>query len=207
MQGFLDRFVAYLAKEANLKTQQQEIVRFGLECTASALVSTGVALGFGGILGQFSETLTALLIFALLRRFSGGAHCTAPGRCALFTAVILALVTGQARWLEEIGFSLHSLGIIVTVVIALAIHYRWAPADCPAHPIINPVRRQRLKSLSLAAIAVIASFLWLISFLGNGLYAGVGWVSLLWHSLGITPWGNKAVAGADRLLATVGVRR
>lgn len=207
MQGFLDHCVVYLTKEANLKTEQQEIVRFGLECTASAILSTGVALGLGGILDQFPETLTALLIFALLRRFSGGSHCTAPGRCALFTALVLALIAGQARWLFGAGFQHHYLAIAAVTLLAVVIHCRWAPADCPAHPIANPVRRQRLKRFSLAAIALLAGFLFLITYLGNGLYAGIGWVSLLWHSLGVTPWGNKAVAGADRLLAAAGIRR
>ncbi|MCG0276927.1 MAG: accessory gene regulator B family protein [Thermanaeromonas sp.] len=177
------------------------VVTYGLEVALGALGEVAAVVGAGALLKVFPEVMAAFLTQAMYRLGSGGAHCTAYYRCLISSLVALLLIAGSARYLEKImpDWGIRGLTLAVTLV-ALAVVARWAPADTPANPITNPLRRRSLRRLSFLFLAGWTNFVLLTvgKIKASVLYASI--VAVLLQTVTVTPLGYRLIMKVDRIL-------
>jgi len=177
------------------------VITYGLEVTLGALGELIAVIGIGTLLKVFPEIMVAFLTQAVYRLGSGGAHCTAYYRCLISSLVALLLVAGSARYLEKVmpEWGIGGLALAVTLV-GLPVVARWAPADTPANPITDPVRRKFFRRLSFLFLAswTILIFLAAGRIKASVLYASI--VAVLLQTLTVTPLGYWLIMKVDRSL-------
>ncbi|GEA15086.1 MAG: hypothetical protein PWR22_269 [Moorella sp. (in: firmicutes)] len=178
-----------------------EVVAFGLEVALGASVQLLVFMATAWYLGLLPEMMAALITMATYRLLAGGVHCSAYYRCLILSLLTLIILAHLGRWLA--GALGGSLPVVVLLVFAasLVIAWRRAPAESAAAPIINPVRRSRLKK---------ACYLWLVLWLATVMLGyHLGWrssllasslLALVFQDLALTPFGFAAVGRADGVL-------
>ncbi|KYH32528.1 accessory gene regulator ArgB-like protein [Neomoorella mulderi] len=180
---------------------QVEVVAFGLEVTLGASLQLITFVAVAWYLGLLPEMMAALITMATYRLLAGGVHCSAYYRCLILSLLTLVLLACLGRWLAGILGGSLMVGVVPVFAASLVIAWRRAPADTAAAPIINPVRRARLKK---------ACYLWLVLWLAVvslGYY--LGWpgstlasslLALVFQGFALTPPGFAVVGRADGLL-------
>ena len=141
------------------------------------------------ILGIILKVLVQALIvsfsWALLRKYSGGAHASAPNRCAGIGAVetnVLALIVNKVFPL----FSIEVIGFILILSMASSYYIvnKLAPVDSEAKPIVKLETKKRLKRNSIRLCTAVIIILGIIYFEGGNkfflstieaLFLGVMW--------------------------------
>ncbi|SMB94636.1 accessory gene regulator B [Thermanaeromonas toyohensis ToBE] len=181
------------------------VITYGLEIALGALGEVVAVISVGVLVKMFPEMMAAFLTQAVYRLGAGGAHCTAYYRCLVSSLMALLLTAGSARYLEKIMPEWGVMGLaLAATLVGLAVVARWAPADTPANPITNPLRRNFLRRLSFLFLTS-----WSIAvFLARGwvkvsiLYASI--IAVLLQTLTVTPLGYRLLERVDRSLGGKG---
>jgi len=148
----------YLAAKAGLRPEQQDILAYVIELIALNTANILFALLLGFSLGVFRGTVVCLITIAIFRQVAGGAHSNSVWRCALVSIIIFPLLAFFAAFL-----SLHNTPFYNNVISFLALSAGFlsvilkAPVDSPNAPIISPLRRKKLKILSVLAAVIFAA--------------------------------------------------
>lgn len=109
---------------ANYSENKMEVLIYGMELILNSLLKVVLYLCIGIILGKFLEVIVAIIIFAILRKNSGGVHFEEDIYCFLVTGgVIFASIFGAEilKHREEFNFILMLASIIL--------YLRYAPCD------------------------------------------------------------------------------
>ena len=198
----------FLGNKAGLANDEREVVAYGLEVVFSNFLSLFLALGGGILWGINAEILIVALVWLLIRRFAGGAHCSTLWRCALTSSMLLLVLGGSARGLAAIFHQQTFLAaIILCSIFTLCVTLVWAPADNPRKPIRSASRRRYFRRRAFC-LEMGLSILLLLS----GLFIPRLPVSLLLAAaLGmaaegftVTPWGYRVMGLIDYSLGFLG---
>ncbi|HAG09862.1 MAG TPA: accessory regulator AgrB [Desulfotomaculum sp.] len=150
----------YLAAKAELQPEQEDILAYVIELIVLNAANILFALLLGFLLGVFKGTAACLITIAIFRQVAGGAHSDSAWRCALISIIIFPLLALFAAFL-----SLHNTSFYNNLICFLAIGTGFlsvllkAPVDSPNAPIISPLRRKRLKILSVFIMAILAAII------------------------------------------------
>ncbi|HAU32549.1 MAG: putative membrane protein [Desulfotomaculum sp. 46_296] len=150
----------YLAAKAGLRPEQKDILAYVIELIILNIANILFTLLLAFVLGVFTGTVVCLITIAIFRQVAGGAHSDSAWRCALISIIIFPLLALFAAFL-----SLHNTSFYNNVISFLAICVGFlsvflkAPVDSPKAPIISPLRRKRLKILSVLAAAILAAII------------------------------------------------
>jgi accessory gene regulator B len=175
----------------------EDVIRYGAEVTLGALFQIAVFLVVAYLCGLFSEIIGILIASALLRRYSGGAHCSKYYICTfsgLLTYLLLAYL------LHYFSYQYYLNYFIVIAIICYGLVYWLAPVDNPTKRVNDPIKRQQLKYKSCIVLTCILFLSFLCYQLGYYLYAVSILMGLLWQSLTLTPGGELYIAAWDRFL-------
>lgn len=85
-------FCRKLIKNEIIDKSLAEIYTYGFEILLSFLTSTFVIIAVGLILHRIISTLTFLIVFILVRRFTGGFHASTYLKCKIFTVSVYLIV-------------------------------------------------------------------------------------------------------------------
>ncbi len=200
-----------LSASLSLSTEQQEIVNYALDILLSTLLNVALITIVSSLLGVTSYALTALLAAALVRYFSGGAHCTSSERCVLAGTLTVPLFGWLAFRLSPAVSSWP--GHLVTVLFAALIAVMflsiilWAPADTPGKPITTKREKSFLRRAALLTATAMSGILLLaIRYWGNTphlTYLIAALIGIAWQSFSLSPPGYWLVHRFDRLLSKV----
>ena len=162
LQRLADRISHILVSSGAASEGDREIMAFGWYRILSNILQYGILLASSLMLGIASEIMAYTCMFALLKRYAGGAHAQNPTVCLVLTSALPYISYGSCRLVPAfvspyaaMGLSLITLGIILL----------RAPV---AHP-KNPKKPGRLKKLRKASVriasaqsALIALCVWLL---------------------------------------------
>ncbi|HBF36184.1 MAG TPA: hypothetical protein DDW50_02560 [Firmicutes bacterium] len=84
-----DNIGEYIGEQAGLQTETKKIC-YGVECILIMIISLGIILMFGWLLGAFKETILITLAALFMKHIIGGPHLSGFIRCTTFSALILA---------------------------------------------------------------------------------------------------------------------
>lgn len=186
----------------------EEVVIYGATNIIQITISFLLAIAIGFLFGVLYESVLFTFIVSMLKKYSGGAHASSPGRCLFigsaisvgFSLLISKILCKQNIW--SITF-LAIVGIVISIYIII----KKAPVDSEKKPITGDKMRQRLKRNSIVTILifsivmVIALFIFKVS--SNIAYIkifeciGIG---VLWQSITLTNPTIKFLHRVDSLL-------
>lgn len=125
-----------------------DIYVYGFELLLSFLFNTTIIIIAGILLGRILQTLLFLLIFVLLRSFTGGYHANTYGVCTLVTF----MVYGGVLILSEL-FIPSLLFYTILALVGLALMLIFVPIEHPNKRITEKQKR-KYKYISLALFLI-----------------------------------------------------
>ncbi|MDD2621365.1 MAG: accessory gene regulator B family protein, partial [Syntrophomonadaceae bacterium] len=169
------KIAEFLVKDSDYQSNRDEI-RYVLEIFLGAALQILIIICMAAILGLGKEVATILLVSAVLRKYSGGAHCQAFYRCTLCSiAVFLAL--GLLVQFNNPDYFQYFFPFVI--LFSLITVFRKAPVDNPENPIVDSNEQRRLKRMSVMILlvflllAAIASFYY--SWMAASILLGIVW--------------------------------
>ncbi|AEE95709.1 accessory gene regulator ArgB-like protein [Mahella australiensis] len=186
-------------KNLRLDEPSRQVIQYSLTMALAAALSAGLTAITGWLVGAFWPTIVAASSSAWLRNFSGGAHCSSAGRCAVAGAVSAPLLGLTALYGAKIMGNWNYALIALITIISLYIMFKYAPDEAPEKPI--PARRKPVlhKRSMLWVMALGASSLLMTAhmpWLGVSIALG-----MLWQCFTLLPAGHGFVSSVDNLLS------
>lgn len=199
---FSRRWAGYLSQKTGLPSEQETVLAYIIEVLALNLLNIVFTLLLGALLGVLPGTAACLVIAVLFRHSAGGAHANSPWRCAAVTIAVFPLLALLGSFFSRLGqgfadmLSAGALGAGIVAMILLA------PVDSPAAPIISPLRRRKLKIISIAFVVLVTVIVLLLRE-SRWQYAGMIQscitLTLLWVSFMLIDWGHKLMSFVDKI--------
>lgn len=193
---------AYLSAQRTLSAEEEAVIAYTIEILTINSVNLLLTLLLGWLCGVLYGTVACLAVVVLFRHTAGGAHSRSPYRCAMVTIVlfpILALLAKQISLLNPLysnGLAIIAIGTGIVEVSLLA------PVDTPAAPIISPVRRKKLKNLSLFVVILISTIILLLWYSEWGIFSYLQQclaLGILWSSFILSKWGHLFMCYIDNI--------
>ncbi|MCL4365604.1 accessory gene regulator B family protein [Patescibacteria group bacterium] len=197
------KFGSYISAKAGY-LEKADAVSYGCEIMIRSLIKVVTISAISLMLDIFLETWTIIIFSALLRTFSGGAHCSTYKNCLLtslltFTALGL-LIKAVNPFLTEL--TAMSLLILATIVL-FSIWLRWIPSGSENRPLTNSADLKRFKKYSFLIIGLnfIISLV-LIHFQTSWkmTYILAATLGLLWQGFNVSPFGYYVISKFDKTL-------
>jgi accessory gene regulator B len=195
----------FLTKELKLDKDTNEIITYSLHLVFSTIIGIAFIVFAGWVLDVVQSTLFIAVSAAIVRSFSGGAHCSSPFRCALTGAIIFPSLALLVEIVEPI---LSDTWIITIIVLSLFFSgisfYLWAPADSPGKPITTIMHRTKLRRLTFASVVLLVVIALAIGKLKLFSSPRAVILSLMlglaWQGFSVSPAGYKFTHGLDFIL-------
>ena len=108
-----------------IAAENKDIYVYGFQLLISFLFSTSLVLLIGAVLGKIAETIAFLIVYILLRSFSGGYHANSYAVCTIVTMsvyLIVVLMTSLVNVSLVAYLSLFLCGIILLALMAPVRH-------------------------------------------------------------------------------------
>ena len=206
------RLADLIARELALEEDRRQVVYYSLDLVFSGLLGFMLIAIVSLPLGLSVFSLTTCLAGAGIRLFSGGAHCSSAGRCAVSGAIVFTCLGAVTSCVSRSGFfaipefRLYAAGCLL--IVALVAVGSWAPTETPGKPIPGKYRRYLLKASSLGVAFIYAWFVGLLD--ASSGYWGVAKSAMLvgglWQSFTLSPPAHRLLALLDRALLALRVR-
>lgn len=198
----IDCILNIYKKNTDISDDQQAVLKYSIRLLISSILSFTMTLGLALILGTFPSVLVIIITVSLYRAFSGGAHCSSMGNCAIYGALTLNTIGLMTKLFKPTTSAMISM-IACTFIFSLWAAVKYAPADTPGKPISTKVKRQKLKKMSVMVICI-----WVLG--GIGWYANSKTVNVLifsstaavmWQSFTLTAFGYKFCHTLDSVIS------
>jgi len=203
MNGLARILGSILAANASQAYDEDEI-RYGIEVFLGGLLQTLLLLFVGWWLGILKELLAVMLSFALVRRYAGGAHCTAFYRCTLIGLITFPVLAFLARYIPTVFF--YQLIILVAIFTSIIVFLK-APQDTAIKPIDDENQRQRLRQRALILSWLVLTASLVLFAEGYHLLSMGALLGLFWQAFTMTRWGAFYVRCYDILLSNWWAKR
>ncbi len=178
----------------------EDVIRYGAEVILGAVFQISVFLLVAYLCGIFLEILGILFASAVLRRYSGGVHCSTYYSCTFSGLVTYLLLAYLLRYFSSEFFIVY---FTVTAILCYSLVYWFAPMDNPSNRINDTVKRKQLKYKSCMVLTSVLLISFVLYSFGYDLYAFSLLLGLLWQSLTLTPGGELYIAAWDRFLLRI----
>lgn len=203
-----NNLAALIASSLNFDEDNKEVLAYGAFAIIQIIWSITLVVIFGLVFGVLLEAFIISLVGAILRKYSGGVHATAPNRCAVIGVIMsvgLALLINalELNSSVELSFTFTSLCFVVTYFCV----FKYSPKDTPNKPIVKVETKVRLKKASLRTVHIffaltIASYILFISRNNYLILSIVAAISggLFNQSISLTAPGHFIILNLDKLL-------
>lgn len=116
----------WLEKEGAVSEGNRSLYGYAVYSLLFGLMPILIAAVLGMIFGMLREGLLMILPFMLIRKFSGGYHLGSPGRCVLFSSLLIALALSAVKAVLRWG----NLSVLTVLVFASTVSlWLFSPVD------------------------------------------------------------------------------
>lgn len=174
---FSTRISDYLAKELQQTDEKKEIMAYAVENIINTIIGFIVIMTLGFILKAPLETFWAAMAGGLLRKLSGGFHCSTPARCIVTGAITYALTGMLTKYaFKAWGTAIYFVpSLVIAGIVCLVIVVIYAPVDSKAKPIVSIhfKRKLRMSSIISVVVFILIAFLNLDSGMAPAVFGGL----------------------------------
>ncbi|HHV72837.1 MAG TPA: accessory gene regulator B family protein [Clostridia bacterium] len=194
-----------LTEKLNLDSDTHQIIHYSLHLLFSTITGLVFIIIAALLIKTVPQTLLAAFSAALIRSFSGGAHCSSPLRCSLSGAIIFPLLGLMVR---VINSRVNDLSIIILLAVltcyALINFYKWSPADSPGKPISTIGQRTTLRRFTFIFTILITLVSFITFSLEDQVLGKTIPISLIlgmaWQGFSVSPAGYIFTHWLDQIL-------
>lgn len=149
MSNFTDKIsnklALYLTKDTNKSSEEFEVLKYGIFVFVHMCMAIILTSIFGLITNTFFEIMIISLIAGLMKRCSGGVHCSSPNRC-IVTGIIVAYVFSLlAKYIVSIDVKMFYILGALMLIQSFIIIYTKCPVPSKNKPLKKEETRKRLK--------------------------------------------------------------
>lgn len=153
MESKLAKFISCkLVQQGIIDPEFEEVYVYGLELVLSFIISTSIILLIGVLSRNIGITLTFLLIFIALRRFTGGFHAATYLKCKIWTVSTYFIVLLLSIFCNIPIWSYLPLSFLGFVFILL-----FGPIENIHKPLTKAIKKKN-KILSLILFSALIVF-------------------------------------------------
>lgn len=128
MEKIIDKIIDAM-KNSDSLTDDEEIVRRGLEVIAIKIFFAVIIIIVGLLFGCFFESLVFTIAFTSLRQYSGGYHADSQNKCFVMSTLMLIISLGIIKLIKIFPQLILPLGIFTLISIVYVLVA--APIDTP----------------------------------------------------------------------------
>lgn len=163
MDKLLDSIIENM-KKADSLTDDEELIRFGLEVMIEKLFFICIVAILGLLMNCFFESILFTLSFSIMREYGGGYHAETRKKCivlSILTLVVSLSIIKLAENFQVLTFPICAVAFISAIYILIK-----APIDTPNKRFDEDEvrvygRKARLLTVILLSVAL---FLWVLKF-------------------------------------------
>ncbi|MFL0267668.1 accessory gene regulator ArgB-like protein [Candidatus Clostridium radicumherbarum] len=212
MERITNNVAAKIAGELKLDNDNREIIAYGIFAIVDIAFSIFLVIIFGLLFHVTYEALIISFTGSILRKYSGGAHASSPGKCATIGTVICLGLALFFKFLLGYIITLRVLFIlgIVIFVISYYLIYKLAPVDSPSKPIKKKEKKDRMKKGSIFVLSsylllvIISSIIYFYTKNKNFMvYSLCVYGGSMWQVFTLTKAGHSTVHSMDKFLSKI----
>lgn len=147
----------YLARELNYDEEQKLILAYSVYNILMTIVGFTTILVLAYLLGALYETFFAVVSGGLLRKFSGGKHCSTPFRCIVAGTITYLAIGWLVKYIFILNININFIHVLSLCLICLLIVVKQAPIDSKAKPIISQEFKKKLHLLSVVTVIIFST--------------------------------------------------
>ena len=181
-----------LAAAMNENHQKRSVYYFSFQIIFGTIVKNIILLALAWLLGVLLPAIVVAVVFASIRILAGGYHMDTYGKCLFISMAMFMLAALTAQYTYQYWNTL-SLAVLIAITLVYGLYtlIRYAPKDTPHKPITDPREIKKLKTLSIAWLAMLVIASSLLTFFGlNRFVLSVCFGSIL-ELFAVTPLGNN----------------
>lgn len=137
----------YITIKMNESHSDKYVYYYALQIIIGTLIEAGFIYTVAWLMGMLEETLLCSVVFASIRRFSGGFHQDTYTKCFCTTSILILSTSFLAKN-SVYYYTLLMNSLLFSVSVYLT--YKYAPCDTINKPIVSSEHRSELKNTALA---------------------------------------------------------
>ncbi len=180
------------ASELKESHQKKSIYYYGFQIAFGAVVKGVLLVTISMLLKVLIPTLVCTLAFVLLRLSAGGCHMDTFGKCIIVSLVQFVAGGMIVKYTYTCCSTEFLIGVTaISFLLGLYAIIRYAPKDSPNKPITTPIRRKKLKRLSLVYLIIWFAIAITLTLLNKNIYAIASCMGILLEVFTLSPTGHK----------------
>ena len=148
MNRILDHLMEKLLKDGFAKTEEADIVRFGLELTSMRVLISAATIIVAYALNSAPAVIAFMAVYQPLRSFCGGYHAKTRTSCFLATMLVLVSVITATKILV---YKFCHISTLCFIISGLMMIVTFAPTETPSKP-FDAAERIVFRKRSLIAL-------------------------------------------------------
>ncbi|MCC3865619.1 accessory gene regulator B family protein [Terrisporobacter petrolearius] len=206
-ENLSDKIAFKLCGSKDKSSDEFEVLRYGVFAFLHICIAAILTILFGILTNTLFQIVTISLVAGLMKRNSGGVHCSSPNRCVLagiIVAYIFTLIGKNVIYMKH-----EYVYIVCTIALAhsFIILYKKCPVPCENKPLKKEETRKRLRKnafsiYSICIILFISNILLSSTYFINNLNSLVLYMilGLYMQALSLTNIGSKSILFIDKVL-------
>ena len=155
-----DYIVTWLQKSEIIKETDRELYWYAVYSLFLSLLPILLATGFGLLMGCMKESLSIIIPFMIIRKFSGGYHTKKMQSCFLISSILIWLCISLSLWVK---FNWQFVIVIAIASVSLSIL-------SPIENINRSLNQKEKRQYKKTTIILLVIFL---SVIGSCLFTGL----------------------------------
>ena len=152
------KFTNNLLLHNSITREAYDIYVYGFELLISFLFSAITILLFGTILGCFYQTVAFLIVFILLRSYSGGYHAKTYAMCTIVTFSTFGIVLLLSKYIFVNYIAYLILGAVGITILSI-----FAPIEHPNKKTSSNQKRRHKAICIILFVVFISAGIWMIT--------------------------------------------
>lgn len=201
------KFAFCLCESKDKSSEEFQILKYGVFAFLQVTIAIMATILFGLLTNTLFEMLVISLTGAVMKRNSGGVHCSSPNRCLCVGIIVVYIFTLIGKDIVNIKSMYIDIICIIALIHSFIILYQKCPVPCENKPLKKEKTRKRLrknafKIYSICVILCLTNILLSSVYFINNLNSLVLYMilGLYMQSLSLTAIGSKFILILDKFL-------
>lgn len=217
MNNFTDtvsnKLALYLTKGTNKSSEEFEVLKYGIFVFVHMCMAIILTFIFGLITNTFFEIMTISLIAALMKRSSGGVHCSSPNRCIVTGIIVAYIFSLLAKYIISLDVNVFYILGLLMLIQSFIIIYTKCPVPSKNKPLKKEETRKRLRknAFKIYSVCMILFILNIILNKFNLSYEHINLnlftvcmiVGLYMQNISLTSIGSRVILFIDKVLMMI----
>ena len=206
-ENLSSKFAFYLCQSIDKSSEEFAILKYGIFTFLHISIAVILTVVFGILTNTLFEMVVISLIGALMKRNSGGVHCSSPNRCVLAGIIVAYIFTLIGKNVIDMKHEYVYFICTIALVHSFIILYKKCPVPCENKPLKKEETRKRLRKnafsiYSICIILFISNILLSSTYFINNLNTLVLYMilGLYMQALSLTNIGSKFILFLDKAL-------